>query len=530
MLSEENPLDAGEGSSSSAPNEDASNNVPTAEHGDDSAVKVTLAIDSASVKAGDVLTGRVTLECAKPVEGSRVVVTVMGRERVVLQKTSNIAETDLAPFMHVQGTSHREHQEYLKVHPRPEVRDRVKEREWRARMGRTDSNKHVTIIDDVVQTESIVHQKVVVFKSPGGSAGTIPSGIKHKHEFEFKIPDAAPSSFFIAGGNWSKGNGYLGEIVYTAIAELLTTTEQSEGTSMQGHSSAGNVRSAVGRGGDDAVPSGGHEGETTAARKHFLVTAALASEEDTLPTIGGTRSFITGGTIQSTVGLDKSSYAPGDAIMAHVHANCQVPQSCSAMGIEVVGALALVSKDQKFNHGTSLANVSFDGLPPCFWGDRYLPFRLHLGLPASTKGKLVQCEYMTKVVISLPGTINLTLEMPMKVLPGTSMYSHARPWGAPPNEPNEPPPLAQPGRMLRPAWKEDKDALACRTCAASFTLFNRRHHCRHCGAIFCKKCCSQKTNLPRLGYSTPQRVCDTCMPEATSGGGANAQIEQPAAA
>ena len=58
MLSEENPLDAGEGSSSSAPNEDASNNVPTAEHGDDSAVKVTLAIDSASVKAGDVLTGQ----------------------------------------------------------------------------------------------------------------------------------------------------------------------------------------------------------------------------------------------------------------------------------------------------------------------------------------------------------------------------------------------------------------------------------------------------------------------------------------
>ena len=63
----------------------------------------------------DLARGRVTLECTKPVEASRVEVTVTGRERVVLQKTGNIAETDLAPFMHVQGTSHREHQEHIKV-------------------------------------------------------------------------------------------------------------------------------------------------------------------------------------------------------------------------------------------------------------------------------------------------------------------------------------------------------------------------------------------------------------------------------
>lgn len=57
MLSEENPGDdAAEGSSSSPNKEVASlNDLPLAV--DDKGVQVTLAIDSASVKAGEMLTG-----------------------------------------------------------------------------------------------------------------------------------------------------------------------------------------------------------------------------------------------------------------------------------------------------------------------------------------------------------------------------------------------------------------------------------------------------------------------------------------
>ena len=38
-------------------------------------------------------------------------------------------------------------------------------------------------------------------------------------------------------------------------------------------------------------------------------------------------------------------------------------------------------------------------------------------------------------------------------------------------------------------------------------MVNRRHHCRHCGSIFCKKCAGGRVLLPRLGYDTPQRAC-----------------------
>ena len=53
------------------------------------------------------------------------------------------------------------------VNPKPEVRDLVKEREWRARMGRTDTSKHITIVDDIAQTEDVFQEKVVVFEFPG---------------------------------------------------------------------------------------------------------------------------------------------------------------------------------------------------------------------------------------------------------------------------------------------------------------------------------------------------------------------------
>ena len=43
-----------------------------------------------------------------------------------------------------------------------------------------------------------------------------------------------------------------------------------------------------------------------------------------------------------------------EAMVVHVHANCQVPQSCSSVAIEVVGTVALVAKDQKFNQGKAV--------------------------------------------------------------------------------------------------------------------------------------------------------------------------------
>lgn len=58
-------------------------------------------------------------------------------------------------------------------------------------------------------------------------------------------------------------------------------------------------------------------------------------------------------------------------------------------------------------------------------------------------------------------------------------------------------------------WKDDSECSSCETCAAEFNFFRRRHHCRRCGGIFCKKCSADKLRLPGYG-DIPQRVCGRC--------------------
>ena len=37
-------------------------------------------------------------------------------------------------------------------------------------------------------------------------------------------------------------------------------------------------------------------------------------------------------------------------------------------------------------------------------------------------------------------------------------------------------------------WTPDKEVQFCRRCSKSFNVRRRRHHCRLCGSIMCKKC------------------------------------------
>jgi hypothetical protein len=57
-------------------------------------------------------------------------------------------------------------------------------------------------------------------------------------------------------------------------------------------------------------------------------------------------------------------------------------------------------------------------------------------------------------------------------------------------------------------WKPDHLVNECMQCKAKFGLFNRKHHCRVCGGIFCGTCSTRK--LVTLGSGDPKRVCDTC--------------------
>ncbi|KAE8768958.1 1-phosphatidylinositol-3-phosphate 5-kinase FAB1A-like [Hordeum vulgare] len=74
--------------------------------------------------------------------------------------------------------------------------------------------------------------------------------------------------------------------------------------------------------------------------------------------------------------------------------------------------------------------------------------------------------------------------------------------------------VPQPHDLSRDFWMPDQSCRVCYDCDAQFTILNRRHHCRHCGRVFCARCTAN--SVPRsLGDATREdieriRVCNYC--------------------
>jgi hypothetical protein len=63
-------------------------------------------------------------------------------------------------------------------------------------------------------------------------------------------------------------------------------------------------------------------------------------------------------------------------------------------------------------------------------------------------------------------------------------------------------------------WKDDKDVRACSLCNGTFSMTNRKHHCRKCGECVCDSCSPKYLSLP--GYSVQQRLCKPCFSECSA--------------
>ena len=63
-----------------------------------------------------------------------------------------------------------------------------------------------------------------------------------------------------------------------------------------------------------------------------------------------------------------------------------------------------------------------------------------------------------------------------------------------------------------PRWMPDSESENCLGCEISFTLFNRKHHCRLCLGLFCHDCAGSYLNI--WGPDTEaQRACGACATE-----------------
>mmetsp|Transcript_27176 Transcript_27176/g.54692 ORF Transcript_27176/g.54692 Transcript_27176/m.54692 type:complete len:92 (+) Transcript_27176:100-375(+) len=65
-------------------------------------------------------------------------------------------------------------------------------------------------------------------------------------------------------------------------------------------------------------------------------------------------------------------------------------------------------------------------------------------------------------------------------------------------------------RQQAPTWQADRDCKSCTKCKSPFSFFVRKHHCRHCGFIFCEECSAKTCSIPQFDINTPVRVCDDC--------------------
>lgn len=83
----------------------------------------------------------------------------------------------------------------------------------------------------------------------------------------------------------------------------------------------------------------------------------------------------------------------------------------------------------------------------------------------------------------------------------------------------------EPANMSRDFWMPDESCRVCYECDSRFTIFNRRHHCRLCGRVFCARCAGN--SIPSLftdqGRSIAHedgdriRVCNYCFKQWRQG-------------
>ncbi len=60
-------------------------------------------------------------------------------------------------------------------------------------------------------------------------------------------------------------------------------------------------------------------------------------------------------------------------------------------------------------------------------------------------------------------------------------------------------------------WCKDEGSESCVGCGVRFTIYERRHHCRACGKLFCSSCSKYRSQIPKMKIPQKVRVCKPCL-------------------
>jgi len=338
--------------------------------------------------------------------------------------------------------------------------------------GEGQNRRAVTHTHEHKQNKEFFKQTIVVYPHQG----TVAPG-HYSFPFLYQLPVNLPGTYFEEGGHHHAGTGYHAKVLYKVKASVDVTFR---------HNLHSTVRLVVNEKFDQLLqPSYGENSKTFLTSSGFLNIRAW---------------------------LDKNAYVPGETVLAKLKANNTSVKPTRRIRIKVHHNLEL----RAHGHSKYISRTEFEqeypGFEPCFYGIKWMPFFIPVGLirPSSLLGHHVHSSYVFEIECDIPGATDLSVKLPVRILAPQFLYSTT-----PPQPANAPLP---PSVQIRPPWQEDGTAPSCTNCSANFSLFTRRHHCRHCAKVFCDKCSSNKLPIPKLKYKDNVRVCTTCLPVAQTGG------------
>ncbi|GAM25341.1 hypothetical protein SAMD00019534_085160 [Acytostelium subglobosum LB1] len=224
------------------------------------------------------------------------------------------------------------------------------------------------------------------------------------------------------------------------------------------------------------------------------------------------KSFLlTKGKLVAQVWMNKNVYYPGETLVNKVKINNTSIKETRRISIKVSQRIELRAHLYYRTLNKQVYKQEYDGVPPCFYGKRYLPFSIPVHIkPSSSIGEHIRSVYQVEVEFDIPGALDLVVTLPLTVFAPQFLYSTL-----PPQPPSAPLP---PDVSYRHPWEDDEQVKNCNQCKEKFSLFVRKHHCRHCMKVFCSKCCARESTILNLGFSHPVKVCEECFPKALIGG------------